>query len=89
MTTGNQSIPNLTATLLTLPTRETTRYLLVRNSTASAMYIGTTNTITNSSANACILPAGKDHVFTVSPGTTVYIYQNSGGALRIDWLLQV
>jgi len=89
MNTGNQSIPNITATKLTLPDRQKVRYFLLRNNTTSSMWIGTGNTITDSSTNACVLPASKDHVFAFGMSTEIWVYQNSGSALRIDWLLQV
>ena len=89
MNTNNQSIPNITATQLTLPTRNNIRQLLLVNNTVSPMWIGTVNTITDSTTTACVLPANSNMICTLGVSTNIFVYQISGAGLRIDWLLSV
>lgn len=80
---GQIDIPNTTATLVPA-SADTSRYeLTISNFTTTTIYLGAADTVTNTTGYP--IRPGEEKSFPFTSDVSVYVYQNSGGAVRIGY----
>lgn len=80
-----QTIPTGVATKVSIQDFNGHRIAIFRNfSASSSIYFGHNDTITDASSDVEEVPAEKQYRAVLSPNQELWVYQNSGGDIKIS-----